>query len=66
MDGAFFRNGAFLSILNYNNKLRIYDVRGTHRRPVNDIDLKAAPRTNMVKLAVDSNDQICYVGNTIG
>ncbi len=66
MDGTFFKEDKYLAILNGNNKLRIYDIRGTHRRPVKDIELKAAPRTNMTKMALGRDDNIIYVANSIG
>ena len=39
ISGQFIRNDQFISVLHASNKLRIYDVRGTHRRPVKDVGL---------------------------
>jgi hypothetical protein len=66
VDGAFFKSNAFLSILNGNNQLRIYDVRGTQKRPINDIQLKMAPRSSMTKLTFGDDENLCYVGNSVG
>jgi WD40 repeat protein len=65
--GCFFKQMAFAAILNFDNKLRIYDVRGTHRRPVQDIPLATAPRSKMTKLTIDEkNEHYLYVGNDVG
>lgn len=50
----FFDKDKSVAVLNYDNKLRIYDVRGTHRRPVKDIAIKGAPRSKMTKMIVDT------------
>ena len=56
-----------MAVLNYDNKLRIYDVRGTHRRPVKDIPIKGAPRSKMTKMIVDTDSEhLIYVGNDVG
>ena len=50
--GAFFNASECMALLNSDNKLRVYDIRGTQRRPVQDIQLKAAPRSKMTKLTL--------------
>ena len=46
--------GQFVNILNQDNKMRVYDIRGTQKRPVSDVSVKGvAPRSKMTKMAVE-------------
>lgn len=47
VDAAFIRDGKFHAILNATNKLRIYDIRGSNRRPCSDITLKGTLKSRM-------------------
>ena len=52
---CFSQKGQFINVLTYENKLRVYDIRGTQRRPVKDDEIKGvAPRSKMSKLASDN------------
>ena len=46
--------GQFVNVLNQDNKMRVYDIRGTQKRPVSDVQIKGvAPRSKMTKMAAD-------------
>ena len=65
---CFSQKGQFINVLTYENKLRVYDIRGTQRRPVKDDEIKGvAPRSKMSKLASDSSNELyLYAGNDMG
>ena len=64
--GRFINHDKFLAILNSNNKLRIYDIRGTHKRPVNDVQLKTTPKYAMTQMVVNHDESKFYVANDGG
>jgi hypothetical protein len=52
--GIIGNNGCGVTIMTRSNKMRIYDVRGTHKRPVKENCIKGlAPRSSMVKMVQD-------------
>ena len=52
--GSLSHNCKSANILTYSNKMRVYDVRGTHKRPVKEMEIKGvAPRSKMAKMAAD-------------
>ena len=48
--------------------MRVFDIRGTQKRPINDIVIKGvAPRSKMVKMAAQQqDDNYLYAGNDMG
>ena len=52
--GTLYNQDKSMAILTSNNTLRLYDVRGTNKRPIREIQLKAAPRSKMTKLTRDT------------
>ena len=63
---SFIADDKFLAILHAQNKLRIYDIRGTHRRPVNDVLLKTTHNSNLTRMVIDSDENMYYVANESG
>ena len=55
IDASFIRDDKFVSILTADRKLRNYDVRGTHRRPVQDIALGVTPKCSMTRMRISAN-----------
>lgn len=53
--GKFVNQDKFLAILNSSNKLRIYDIRGTHKRPVKDVILKTNHKYNLTHMAINKD-----------
>lgn len=52
VDAAFLKGDKHLAILNANNRIRLYDIRGTNKRPNQDHSLKTDPRSQMTRMAV--------------
>lgn len=63
---SFIREDKFLAILNANNKIRIYDIRGNNRRPSSDVSLKFTPKGVMTKLKISDCENYYYFANDIG
>jgi hypothetical protein len=52
VDAAFIGDEKSIAILHADRKLRIYDVRGTHRRPVKDILLPTTEKAHMTRMKI--------------
>jgi hypothetical protein len=66
VDAAFIRDDKFHAILNANNKLRIYDIRGSNRRPCSDIALKGTLKSRMTCMEISSCENNYYFSNDFG
>ncbi len=64
--GKFINQDKFLAILNANNKLRIYDIRGTHKRPIKDYGIKTTSKTNLTCMKISKDELKYYVANEGG
>lgn len=56
VDASFVREDKFINVLTADQKLRVYDVRGTHRRPVKDIALAVTPKSSMTRMKISSDE----------
>lgn len=52
IDAAFIKDNKWISVLTADRKIRLYDTRGTNRRPAKDIVLPVTEKSLMTRMVV--------------
>lgn len=66
VDGAFLKEKR-LVVLNSTGKVRVYDIRGTNRRPYLDVQVKTdEPKSPMTRMLVSEDEGLYYLANEAG
>ena len=66
IDAAFIKDNKWISVLTADRKLRLYDTRGTNRRPAKDVALSVTEKCLMTRMLVSPCENYYYVSNDIG
>lgn len=66
IDASFIKDNKWISVLTADRKIRLYDTRGTNRRPAKDIALPVTEKCLMTRMLVSPCETYYYVSNDIG
>jgi hypothetical protein len=66
VDASYLSGDKNFAILSSKRKIRIYDIRGTNKRPSIDIELNFTSKSNMTKMKISNCQNYYYFSNDIG